>query len=414
MEQVLFYLIVIILLANFIFDKYLDYLNISVLKPDIPHELKGIYDEKKYRQSQLYLKANTRFSFLSSVFSLLLIMFMLFANGFAWLDQWVRQITPNNYLRTLLFFGMLGIVYDILTLPFQLYDTFVIEEKFGFNKTTIKIFLMDKIKGGVLGGFIGALLLLFIQWAYQSTGSWFWIIVVGGTGIFMIFMAMFYTSLIVPLFNKLSPLEEGELRSALEDFAQKVGFSLKDIYVIDGSKRSTKANAYFSGLGRKKKIVLYDTLMKDLTTEEIVAVMAHETGHFKNRHIIKGLALSLLQSALMILLLWWALGAPALSGALGAKEAVFYMGILAFSLLYSPVSFVTGLITNKFSRKYEYEADAYATGFRLGNKLINALLKLSVNNLSNLMPHPCYVYFHYSHPTLLQRKKAIEKLKQQA
>lgn len=409
MERIIFYLIVAILLLNFAFDKYLDYLNISVLKPEVPDELNGIYNTEKYKKSQLYTKTNTLFSLLSSTFGLLLLLLMLFGNGFALLNHWIREYTANVYFQTLLFFGLLGLLYDLLTLPFQIYDTFVIEERFGFNKTTGRTFVLDKLKGWLVGGVIGGLLLFFIQWAYRSAGNWFWLIVVGGTALFMVFMSMFYTTLIVPLFNKLSPLEEGELRTALESFAQKAGFHLQNIFVIDGSKRSTKANAYFSGLGPKKKIILYDTLMKDLTTDEIVAVLAHEVGHNKKNHLKKGLVLSLGQSALMLLLLWWALGSPVLSGALGSKENSFAMGVLAFSLLYSPVSFAMGLITNGFSRKYEYEADAFATRYHLGQKLIDALLKLSVNNLSNLLPHPLYVYFHYSHPTLLQRKRAIEE-----
>ncbi len=411
MEHILFYLIVGILLFDFLFDKILDYLNLSVLKPGLPDELKDIYDEKKYCKSQEYQKVNTRFSFLTSAFTLIVVLAMLFEKGFALLDGYVQSFTGNTYLQTILFFAIIGLVYDLLTLPFQLYDTFVIEEEFGFNKTTLKTFVFDKLKSWFVGGIIGGALLLFIQWAYVSTGSWFWIIVIGGTGVFMIFMAMFYTSLIVPLFNKLTPLEEGELRSALEQFAVKAGFQLQNIFVINGSKRSTKANAYFSGLGLKKKIVLYDTLMNDLSKDEIVAVLAHEVGHYKRKHIVKGLAMSLVQSALMILLLWWALGYPEFSKALGASHQSFYLGLLAFSLLYSPVSFITRMITNRFSRKFEYEADAFATNYGLGEKLIEALIKLSTTNLSNLLPHPAYVFFHYSHPTLLQRKLAIENLK---
>ncbi len=408
MSQILFYVIIAIIILDFLLERYLDYLNIKALKPDVPEDLKDIYDAEKYRKSQLYLKTNTKFSFLTSLFGLVLILIMLFANGFAALDDWVQNTTDNQYVQTLLFFGILGLGYDIITLPFQIYDTFVIEEKFGFNKTTPKTFILDKIKGWFLGGIIGGALLLFLQWAYTVTGSWFWLVALAGTGLFMIFMAMFYTSLIVPLFNKLKPLEEGELRDALEKFASEAGFKLENIYVIDGSKRSTKANAYFSGLGPKKKIILYDTLINDLSTGEIVAVLAHEVGHYKKKHIVKGLVMSLVQSAVMIFLLWFALGYPELSQALGAQKSSFYMGLLAFGLLYSPVSFVMGLISNKFSRKFEYQADDFAASFGLGKKLIDGLIKLSVKNLSNLMPHPLYVFFHYSHPTLLQRKKAIE------
>lgn len=250
--------------------------------------------------------------------------------------------------------------------------------------------------------------MMFILWAWLSTGNWFWVIVFSGLSGFMIFMAMFYTRIIVPLFNKQTPLEEGELRNAIDDFAEKAGFKLDNVFVIDGSKRSTKANAYFSGLGPKKRIVLYDTLINDLEIEEIVAVLAHEIGHYKKKHVVKGMATSLLQSGFMLWLLSLAIGLPVLSQAIGAEEASFYMGIVAFGLLFSPISFITGIFSNIQTRKYEYEADNFAKDYGLGSKLINSLIKLSVKNLSNLTPHPAYVFFHYSHPTLLQRKKKVE------
>ncbi len=290
----------------------------------------------------------------------------------------------------------------------EIYATFVIEERFGFNKTRPITFITDKLKSWLLGIVIGGSILMFVLWAWLATGNWFWLIVLGGMSIFMIFMAMFYAQLIVPLFNKQTPLDEGELKTAIVDFATKTGFKLDNVFVIDGSKRSTKANAYFSGLGPKKRIVLYDTLIKDLETEEIVGVLAHEIGHYKKKHVVKGLAMSLVQSALMIWLLWVAIDQPALSLALGASESSFYMGIVAFGLLFSPVSFFTGIISNVISRKYEYQADAFAKKHYSAKALINALIKLSVKNLSNLTPHPVYVFFHYSHPPILKRKKALE------
>lgn len=409
MEKTIFWIIIGIILFDFIFEKILDWLNYRNMKDEIPKELEGIYDEEKYRKSQQYEKVTTRFSLVTSTFSLILILIMLFAGGFGLLDTWVRSISENIYLRTVIFFGILGLAFDLISIPFQIYSTFVIEEKFGFNKTTAKIFILDKLKGYLLSIVIGGGLLMFILWAWLSTGNWFWVIVLGGMSAFMIFMSMFYTQLIVPLFNKQTPLEEGELRDAINAFADKAGFKLDNIYVIDGSKRSTKANAYFSGLGPKKRIVLYDTLINDLDREEIVAVLAHEVGHYKKKHVLKGLALSLAQSALMIWLLWLAIGLPVLSQAIGAEEASFYMGLIAFGLLFSPVSFITGIFSNVLSRRYEYQADDFAKQYGFGKKLINSLIRLSVKNLSNLTPHPVYVFFHYSHPTLLQRKKAIEQ-----
>lgn len=405
----LFWIIITIVIFDFAFEKILDYLNFKNLSPTLPQDLEGIYDKEKYAKSQKYEKVTSRFALISSSFSFILILVMLFAGGFGLLDNFVRGITENIYLRTLLFFGVLGFVFDILSLPFQLYSTFVIEERFGFNKTTPLTFVFDKLKSWGLGILLGGALISFILWAWLSTGNWFWLIVFGGLSSFMIFMTMFYSRLIVPLFNKQTALEEGELKSAIEAFSTEAGFHLDNIFVIDGSKRSTKANAYFSGLGPKKRIVLYDTLINDLNTDEIVAVLAHEIGHYKKKHIYKGLVLSFLQSALMIWLLSLAIDRPELSMALGARESSFYLGLIAFGLLYSPISFFTGILSNMLSRKYEYEADAFARQYKYGKQLIQGLIKLSVNNLSNLTPHPAYVFFHYSHPTLLQRKKGIEE-----
>jgi len=303
MATTIFWIIIAIILFDFIFEKVLDYLNVKHMKDEIPEELEGIYDEEKYRKSQQYSRVNIKFSLVTSSFSLILILAMLFAGGFGLLDEWVRSVTESIYLRTLLFFGVLGIAMDILTTPFSIYGTFVIEEKFGFNKTTVKTFILDKLKGYLLSIVIGGGLLMFILWAWLSTGNWFWVIVLGGMSAFMIFMAMFYTQLIVPLFNKQTPLEEGELKDTINAFSSKAGFKLHNVFVIDGSKRSTKANAYFSGLGPKKRIVLYDTLINDLDKDEIVAVLAHEVGHYKKKHVLKGLAISLVQSGVMIWLL---------------------------------------------------------------------------------------------------------------
>jgi STE24 endopeptidase len=408
MSQTIFWIIIAIILVDFVFEKILDYLNDKNLSETIPDELRGIYDEEKYRQSQRYIRVNSRFSLITSTFSLVLILAMLFAGGFGMLDAWVRSVSESIYLRTLLFFGTIGIAADLLSLPFQLYGTFVIEEKFGFNTTTPSTFVKDKLKTWALGAVLGGGLLMFVLWAWQSAGDLFWVIVFGGLSAFMIFMAMFYTRLIVPLFNKQTPLGKGELRTAIDDFSQQAGFKLDNVFVIDGSKRSTKANAYFSGLGPKKRIVLYDTLINDLETDQVVAVLAHEIGHYKMKHVLKGMAMSLAQSGVMIWLLSLAIGLPVLSRAIGAEEQSFYMGLVAFGLLFSPISFLTGILSNVLSRKYEYQADNYAREYKLGSQLIDALIKLSVKNLSNLTPHPAYVFFHYSHPTLLQRKARIE------
>ncbi|UBM62886.1 M48 family metallopeptidase [Candidatus Sulfidibacterium hydrothermale] len=409
MAHLLFELILWILVLDFVFERWLDRLNLKHLSPELPAALSGIYNAEKYAASQQYLKANSRLSMVQSAFVFLLVLAMLLFHGFAFLDEVVRKLTPNPYGQTLLFFGILGFSLDVLTLPFQWYGTFVIEEKFGFNKTTVPVFVTDKLKMWLVSGVVGGGLLLFIQWAYTAGGAVFWLIAFAGVSLFMIFMAMFYTSLIVPLFNKLRPLEEGELKTAIEKLAAQTGFPLTGIYIMDGSKRSTKANAYFSGLGPKKKIILYDTLLEELSTEEIVAVLAHEIGHYRKKHIYKGLVVSLAEMLVLFFLLGKALSMPEFSQAIGVQNASFYAGLLAFSLLYAPVSFILGIVENVLSRRHEYQADAFAVSAGLGKSLVNALIRLSVSSLSNLQPHPLYVFFHYSHPTLLQRKSAIEK-----
>ncbi|MBC8321808.1 MAG: M48 family metallopeptidase [Bacteroidetes bacterium] len=409
MTQTLFWLIIGIIIFDYLLEKFLDYLNYNNMQEKIPDELSGIYNEEKYRKSQNYGKVNIGFSMVTGTFFFIIIMLLLFTQGFAFLDNYVSNITQNEYLRALLFFGILGLGMDIISLPFQIYGTFVIEQRFGFNKTTPLTFITDKLKSWLLGLVIGGGLLMFIMWAWNETGSWFWLIVMGGLSFFMIFMTMFYSRIIVPLFNKQTPLEEGNLKSAIVAFSVRAGFKIDNIFSIDGSKRSTKANAYFSGMGPKKRIVLYDTLINDLAEDEIVAVLAHEVGHNKLKHVIIGLIMSLVQSALMIWLLSVAISKPELSMALGASSPSFYMDLLAFGLLFSPISTILSIISNIISRKHEYQADAFASGYGYGGSLISGLIKLSVANLSNLTPHWLYVFFNYSHPTLLQRKEAVRR-----
>ncbi len=411
MAEVLFYIIIAIIVFEYLLERYLDYLNSTYWNNELPQELEGIYDTQKYRKSQDYLRVNQRFSQLTDTFSFVLMMLMLIFGGFAFLDGFVRQYTTDPILMALLYFGILGLAADILSTPFSVYDTFVIEEKFGFNKTTVKTFILDKVKGWVLGMIIGGGLLSLVIWIYEATGQWFWLIAWGVLSVFMIFMTMFYSNVIVPLFNKQTPLEEGDLRKAIENFAARVSFRLRNIYVIDGSKRSTKANAYFSGLGARKRIVLYDTLIKDHTTEELVGVLAHEIGHYKKKHTLTGTILSVIQTGLMLFILSLFLDNPLLAAALGVSEPSFHIGILTFGLLYSPFSMVTGLIMNMISRKNEYAADNYAGINYNPESLGSALKKLSVNNLSNLRPHPAYVFFNYSHPPLLRRLAALEAIK---
>ena len=401
--EIVFIILIAIIVVNFILESWLEFLNLKNLSVKLPVELKDLYDAEKYRQSQNYERVNVRFGFITGTFNLVLILGMFLFGGFAWIDSLAASVSSHPVLYPLIFFGIIGIALDILNTPFAVYDTFVIEQRFGFNKTTPKIFITDKLKGWLLSALIGGGVLALIIWFYGQTTVYFWLWAWLLMSVFMLFMNFFYSSLIVPLFNKQKPLEDGELKRQITVFAGQAGFHLDKIYTIDGSKRSTKANAYFSGMGRKKRIVLFDTLINELKTDEIVAVLMHEIGHYRKKHIISGMILSFIQAGIMLFIFSLFVSQPVLSQALGVQDACFHIGLITFGILYSPISIAIGLIINMFSRKNEFQADNFAAGFGMGDALIEALKKLSINNLSNLTPHPLYVFFHYSHPTLLQR-----------
>ena len=408
-SQILLYIIIAILVIDFIFETALELANIKNLKTQLPDRLNDIYDSEKYKTSQEYTKETTRFGLLSGSISLIATILMLCLGGFAFIDSLAGQITNISILRALIFFGIIMFGSDLISLPFSIYSIFVIEEKYGFNKTTPAIFVFDKIKGWLISGVIGGVLLSAIMWFYTIAGSWFWIYAWILVTLFSIFISMFYSSLIVPLFNKQTPLEEGELRTEIETFSKANGFKLNNIYEIDGSKRSTKANAYFSGLGTKKRIVLFDTLIKEATVSEIVAVLAHEIGHYQKKHTLIGLVMGIIQTGLILFIFSLFVKSALLSQALGASEHSFQLALISFGILFTPINFILGIFGNILSRKNEFEADRFAKETASSDNLISALKKLSAKNLSNLTPHPAYVFFHYSHPPLLQRIEALDK-----
>ena len=408
MHNTVFFLILILPVTGFIIERYLDYLNSLMLSDILPERLKGICDEEAYRKTQLYQKDNNRLSTWSSVLNLAVILIMIIAGGFALGDNLARSLSANLVIIALAFFGIIGFVSDIINIPFGYYDTFVIEKKYGFNTTTLGTFITDHIKSWFIALIVGVPVLGLITWFYYKTGKNFWLYAWGLITVFSVFINLFYSELIVPLFNKQVPLPDGSLRNQIETFSQKTGFKLRNIYVIDGSKRSTKANAYFSGFGPKKRIVLYDTLQKELSEEEIVAVLAHEIGHYKKKHVLLNLIFSVFTTGLMLFLLSVVVNNPSLSKALGSENASFHMGLIVFGILYSPLSLIIGLFTNWVSRKNEFAADNYVREKFKPELLATAIIKLSIKNLSNMMPHPAYVFFHYSHPPLLQRLEKLE------
>ena len=404
----LWYVIVAVLLLEWGWDQALEGLNRKSWAAHVPERLKDVFPEDKFQKQKDYRRVNHSFSLINSVTSLLLILVVLFLHGFGWLDARLENFGLSPFWHSLVFLGVVGLLSTALSLPFSIYHTFVIEERFGFNKSTPRLFFADTLKSLLLGALLGGLLLGLFRWFFEWTGPWFWLWAWGLASLFALFFGRFYTTLILPLFNKLKPLEEGSLKQAIESMSKAAGFRLDRVYVMDGSRRSTKANAFFSGWGRQKRIVLFDTLLEQLNEEEVVAVLAHEIGHYRLKHIHKGTAVGLVQTGFTLWLLSLFILHPALAQALGAPDASFHIGLLGFGLLFSPISGVMGLASTILSRRHEYQADAFAAQYASGAALQTALEKISAEALSNPTPHPWYVFFHYSHPPLLKRLEALD------
>ncbi|WP_421897397.1 M48 family metallopeptidase [Marinoscillum sp.] len=408
-EQTILIVLLAIITIDFVFERVITALNNRSSKKPIPPELDGIYDSEKYAKSQAYQRATSKFGTLTATMSFVLMFAAIYFGWFGLLDKWLRGFSPFAPLTTLMFFGAVFVISDVFGTPFSWYQTFVIEEKFGFNKMNQKTFWLDKVKGYVLTLLIGGILLAALIYLVMAMGSGFWVYFWIIITVFILFLNVFYTSLLLPLFNKLKPMEEGPLKESIQAYSEKVNFPLKNIFVMDGSKRSSKGNAFFSGLGKKKKVVLFDTLIEQHTTEELTAVFAHEVGHFKKKHIILGTVISILTVGLMLFLLSKMIFNSEVSWAMGGDTTALHLNMLAFAILYTPVSRILGLFSNALSRKNEFEADEYAVTTYAGQPLIDGLKKLSSDHLSNLTPHPAYVFVHYSHPPLLERVRAMRQ-----
>jgi STE24 endopeptidase len=390
-------------------ETYLKHINTKYSDKKLPPELTSFCSPSAFRKQSLYRKANRKLSFVAELLMLILTLVVLTTNGFAKLDNLLQDTPFTPTTISLLFFGAIGLIQLIISTPIAYIQNFQIEARFGFNTQTTPLFIADRIKEALISAVIGGILLYIIATLHQIFAQWFWVIAWVSIASISILISVFYTSLIVPIFNKLSPLEAGPLREGIEAFGKKTRFSIQNVYVIDGSKRSTKANAYFTGWGRRKKIVLYDTLIQQLNQPEILAVLAHELGHYTHRHVIKGMLIGVVQMGFTLFLLSLSLDYPYFCSALGVQNQNFHIGLLAFGLLYSPLSYLQGIASNYYSRRNEIQADNFASTHQLGEPLISALQKLSLESLSNLNPHPWYVNVHYSHPPILQRIRNIRK-----
>ncbi|TVQ01364.1 MAG: M48 family peptidase [Balneolaceae bacterium] len=399
------------IMIDFLLEIVSNRLNLKALSKELPSEFENVYDEDTYAKSQEYTRVNTRFGFVTGTFDLALLLVFWFAGGFNWLDQWARGFDFGVIGTGLIFIGVLVLAKIIISLPFSIYSTFVIEERFGFNKTDAKTFITDRIKGLALSLLIGGPLLAGIIAFFEYGGSWAWLYAWLAVTAFSLVMQYIAPTWIMPLFNKFDPLEDGELRYAIEQYAEKVDFPLQGIYVMDGSKRSSKSNAFFTGFGKNKRIALFDTLIAKHSTEELVAVLAHEIGHYKKKHIVKNMSISILHTGIMFGLLSIFLQVPSLFDAFFMEEMSIYAGLLFFGLLYSPVETILGIGMQILSRKHEYEADEFAVKtIKEKEEMVNVLKNLSKDNLSNLTPHPFYVFLNYSHPPALKRIERIREL----
>lgn len=407
--EALYWLVIAIVLAEFVYSTWLTLLNIKASRWPIPDLLKDIYDEERYRKQQDYAMINRKFTLVSNLVTTLISLAIFAFGGFAAFDRAARSVSAAPVVQTLVFWGIFFLISWFVSLPFDAWRTFVIEERFGFNRSTPKLFAGDAVKGLLVDFAIMAAVLSLCTWIYTLSPRYFWLIAWGAVSLFSLFMQYFYSQLIVPLFNKQTPLPEGELRSAIEAFARKADFQLDNIYVIDSSKRSSKSNAYFTGFGRRKRVVLYDTLMEQLTTEEIVGVLAHEIGHYKRHHVVRSMLERFASNLLMFWLFGLLIGNSELAAAAGCNAPSFHVNLAVFSFIYTPVSLLLDILTNVISRRHERQADAFTVAQGVGPAEASALKKMSAKSLANLTPHPVVVFVEYSHPTLYERVQALLK-----
>ena len=401
-------IILLAILFDFVLNLLADYLNLSRLRDDLPRDFEGVYDPEGYRRSQEYLKINTRFGWVTAAFELIVILGFWFGRGFPILDQWVRDFNYGPIVCGLIYMAALMLFKAILSLPASIYHTFVVEERFGFNQTTWTTFILDLLKGLLLAVLLGAPLLSAILAFFEYAGANAWWLCWMAVTLFMLGVQFVAPTWIMPLFNKFTALEDGELKSAILSYAGSIKFPIQNVYVMDGSKRSKKSNAFFTGFGSHRRIVLFDTLIKQHTTGELVAILAHEMGHYKKRHIIQSLVLGILQMGFMLYLLSLFVSYQGLFDAFYVPHPSVYAGLIFFGMLYSPLDFFIGLFMKIRSRRNETAADRFSFETTQDpQSMVDALKKLSVHNLSNLLPHPFYVFVNYSHPPVLQRIKAI-------
>ncbi|MCF7887360.1 MAG: M48 family metallopeptidase [Candidatus Omnitrophica bacterium] len=405
-----FYLIVIlvILVGGYLLNLLVEALNVKAANPKLPSEFVGYYDPEKYKKSQNYLRENTHFNLIQSGFITVLLVLAIWTGFFNWIDNFARSFNLSLILTGLLFALAIFLIMEVVNLPFSIYHTFGLEQKYGFNRTTPKTFILDKIKSSIISIILGGLILSFVFWFFSQFRSWGWSFCWAGLTLFELFLLFIWPRFIMPLFNKFEPIKQGPLLQKIQNYTNWQNFKIQGIYRMDASKRSTKSNAFFAGFGKFKRIVLFDTLIKNHSFDEIVAILAHEVGHYKKKHIFQMILISFITNGFMFYILSLFIANPSLFSAFKMENASVYAGLFFFGFLYTPINSLFSVFVNQISRKNEKEADFFAVkSSNLGEQFIKALKKLSVKNLSNLTPHPIKVLLFYSHPPVLERIKYI-------
>lgn len=406
------YLIVIlaILIGEYALESIVGFLNMRCAHGMLPQEFEGFYDADKYRKSQDYLKVNTRFDFLQGGAVTAFIVIFILLGGFDCIDRFARGFDLNLILTGLIFAGILLIGSKLLHIPFEAYHTFVIESRYGFNQTTVRTFITDIVKSLVITLIIAGIAFSGVVWFFAKMPQKAWFYCWIALSLFELFIIFIAPALIMPLFNRFTPLPQGRLKEEIEAYARSQRFILKGIFTMDASRRSSKSNAFFTGFGRYRRIVLFDTLIKQHSTEELVSVLAHEIGHYKRKHILKGVMLSIVTTGIMLFILSFFIHNRGLFDAFKMEHVSIYGSLVFFGFLYAPLNTVFSVVANVLSRKHEYQADRFAvTTYANPQAFITALKKLTVANLTNLTPHPFKVFLDYSHPPVLARIRAIEK-----
>ena len=403
--------ILAVIVVSFILDLIIELLNVKNISQQLPVEFKEIYDNERYEKSQLYLRENTIVGLINKTFFTLIVLIFILTGGFNYIDKIARGFGFGPIITGVIFTGILVFAFQILELPFDIYDTFVIEEKFGFNKITIKTYIVDIIKSLILMIIVGGFVYSSILWFFGKFETWAWLFCWIALMVFQLFLNFIAPVVIMPIFNKFVPLENGELKSTVENYAHSQKFKMKGLFKMDGSKRSTKSNAYFTGFGKFRRIVLFDTLIEKHTVKELVSILAHEMGHFKKKHIYKTMIIGIFTSGILFFLLSLFINNAGLFAAFKMENESIYASLVFFGFLYTPVMEIISLYGNCLSRKHEYEADAFAVNtVKEPEAMISALKKLSADNLSNLTPHPLMVFLKYTHPPVLERIKYIREI----